>query len=1161
MAMNLVPYMTVLSNLRCGLIPNLQHQTYYFQPYDDGRYRGYTLQCCPRGMVFFAKFCRCRFPWEGHQPRGTSSIPYPNKFELKSKLPFKEQSFNPKSNNRHIYRYNIVKKLKLRKHPIRPLNIDKSNTRMIAKQSSFRRNFIKMRTKTNFQQRLKVFSRKSVVNKQRKELKKIRRNKFRFFKLKTVGKNVFKRRPKFSTFKEPFLPMASIDNSANLHYQHLDFVHNSIEERLSRTFHRNTDFLQNVQRTLHSTIPFESALNSNVNGNNMRIISDQPLTGTAVLQSNDNSKPDSMVINAEHGHTFVPRTDTGSLNSNNIDANTVNNILFNGEIGEIRNDILSESVFPSTHSLENGLSGNTNIFDINSNMVDGSIHQDVISEAGIESPSSFNVGSPETLNGINMLPADAVLPNVVTGTGILTGSNFGENNLGGINPGVGSALEGLNTINGGHSLLNMKETGQTNILKINDLKNGHERHHASSSGNLLNGLKNGDVFLKDTTSKSNDHLSTFGPGGLVVGQNIVLQNANLKKATSAKDGIPFSSKTNGIRENLLTTADDVTALTGGLLGSSSDIFFPTLNTHGNGASSFGLDSPNLLNGNQQSGLDIAHLGTVNIGEVLREGLSSQSPFGNTGFNDHAISSTFLPVAIGNGINSIHNDWPFLGDRTNINGGWNIPGNNVFNKDGAVITNGMVLTKLAEFVDVKNKGNTIDSNVGLNNGSSIQEKTVILSHTNKIPEKTLFHQVLPEFIPPKPKIPVSLQKVRLELEKKNTQTFVFSEPLPTDICLGCKMDGGVGYTNHPTSCDRFVVCYPTDVGILKPVTQLCSYGLFWSQSALPCRLTKDVYCPHEVCKSQTDKYQYASKRTCRSYWECQGGISEPRCCPWGHSYLDGRGCIEDSTCEIPDVVCSVDHKSLLIEWGGVCDKRPVLGKRNIYERRDGRKWIKEKCPHRWTYQIELCECAKISDIVPSSYTFEGHTCVPEIYLPFTNDFSDHSGNNVYVRVDNASLTSGAACFDGKSAIAIPAFANMDYGGTFHVHVRYKHRDLTTNLQSLIFNGDCNKTPTMIIGTKMSGNHLSLLTNLNEEKKMWVSSKRPLTDWRDVWLKFERGELILQTNDHTNMAPMNGAIARSECGMKIGWGKGYDNFIGCIDEVSIHRCHPQVTVNKS
>ncbi|CAC5395142.1 unnamed protein product [Mytilus coruscus] len=827
-------------------------------------------------------------------------------FELKSKLPFKEHSFNPTSKNRQVYRYNNVKKLKLRKNTTRPLNIDKSNKRMISKPSSFRRKFIKMGTKTNSQQRIKVFSRKSVVKKKRKELKTIRRNKFRFFKLRNVGNNLFNRRQKTLTFKEPFLPMASIDNSANLHNQHLDFVHNSIEDRLSGT-----------------TIPFENAFNSNANEEHLQMISDQPLTGKSVLQSNTTTKPDTMVMNAEHDQKFVPRTDTGSLNK---DAITFIDILsngFNGEIGEIKKDILSERGVPSSHVLESGRSGSANVFDITSTMVDGSIHRNIISE--IKSPSTFNVGSPENINGRSLLPADAVLPNVVTGTGILTDSNFGDikfdnNNIGSIIPDVGSGIQGSNIINGINSLSKIEETEQAKLLKINDLTNKEELHHTSERGNLLNSLKNDAVFLKNMTVKNNDHLPSFEPGGLIVGQDIVIQNTNLKKAISGRDDIPFSTKLKGIRENLLKTVDSKTvdgdtAINGGLsrlLGTNGDILFSTLNTHGNEASSFGLNSPLVLNSNRQNGLDITHLGTVNIGEVLREGLSSQIPFGNNGFNDNVISSTFLPVAIGNGINKINTDWAFPGDGTNnINNDWTIPVIDELNKDGAIITNGMVLTKLAEFVNVKNKGNTIDSNVDQNNGSSIQEKTVLLSHTNKIPEKSLFHQVLPEFIPPKPKIPVSLQKVRLELKKKTTQTFVFSEPLPT----GCKMDGGVGYTNHPTSCDRFVVCYPTDIGILKPVTQLCPYGLFWSQSALTCKLTKDVYCPHEVCKSQADKYQYASKRTCRSYWECQGGISEPRCCPWGHSYLDGRGCIEDSTCEIPDVACSVDHKSLLIEWGG------------------------------------------------------------------------------------------------------------------------------------------------------------------------------------------------------------------------------------------------------
>lgn len=115
------------------------------------------------------------------------------------------------------------------------------------------------------------------------------------------------------------------------------------------------------------------------------------------------------------------------------------------------------------------------------------------------------------------------------------------------------------------------------------------------------------------------------------------------------------------------------------------------------------------------------------------------------------------------------------------------------------------------------------------------------------------------------------------------------------------------------------------------------------------------------------------------------------------------------------------------------------------------------------------------------------CVPEVYLPFNTDFSDYSGNNVYIRVDNASLTSGAACFDGNSAIAIPAFANMDYGDTFYLHVRYKQRDPGNDLQTLVFNGDCEKRHTFMLGTKSTGNYLSLLSNLNEEKKLWVNSK--------------------------------------------------------------------------
>jgi hypothetical protein len=45
---------------------------------------------------------------------------------------------------------------------------------------------------------------------------------------------------------------------------------------------------------------------------------------------------------------------------------------------------------------------------------------------------------------------------------------------------------------------------------------------------------------------------------------------------------------------------------------------------------------------------------------------------------------------------------------------------------------------------------------------------------------------------------------------------------------------------------------------------------------------------------------------------------------------------------------------------------------MYERKDHNKWIEEKCPFGWIYKIELCECTKISELVPPEYIFEGHS---------------------------------------------------------------------------------------------------------------------------------------------------------------------------------------------
>ena len=37
-------------------------------------------------------------------------------------------------------------------------------------------------------------------------------------------------------------------------------------------------------------------------------------------------------------------------------------------------------------------------------------------------------------------------------------------------------------------------------------------------------------------------------------------------------------------------------------------------------------------------------------------------------------------------------------------------------------------------------------------------------------------------------------------------------------------------------------------------------------------------------------------SCRAFWRCEGFKSVPACCPRGHSYTQGSGCVEDPSCQ-------------------------------------------------------------------------------------------------------------------------------------------------------------------------------------------------------------------------------------------------------------------------
>ncbi|XP_060082659.1 uncharacterized protein LOC132561956 [Ylistrum balloti] len=377
-------------------------------------------------------------------------------------------------------------------------------------------------------------------------------------------------------------------------------------------------------------------------------------------------------------------------------------------------------------------------------------------------------------------------------------------------------------------------------------------------------------------------------------------------------------------------------------------------------------------------------------------------------------------------------------------------------------------------------------------------------------------------------------------------------LSADVCMGCTMDGGLGYIRHPSRCDQFVVCYPDRSGLFKPHVQDCPYGQFWSNIDVTCKPSKDVNCENDYCKKLTDGYQYSHSTNCVAYWQCQAGHSVIRCCPEGRTFVQGEGCVYSSVCTDRCPVSS----PLQFMWQVNCNKRPVTTDVTTYEKHVSTGWVSEKCSVGQIYKGEICDCIPAHMGNPT-YSFQGD-CKPEVFLPFDTDFKDYSGSKTFVRTENVTLSNGAACFDGTSVIAMPKFANMDFGKTVFMKIRYKQMDLKVDTEALLYNGDCEDIPTLVVGTKPSGNSFSVKTNTGAFQTSWVPSSVDPADWRDVTVTISGGRLEGQSGFNARDLDVSGGIARSHCGIKLGWGKKFKSFVGCIDEVSIYRCIPNTSM---
>ncbi|XP_059172985.1 uncharacterized protein LOC131953691 [Physella acuta] len=268
------------------------------------------------------------------------------------------------------------------------------------------------------------------------------------------------------------------------------------------------------------------------------------------------------------------------------------------------------------------------------------------------------------------------------------------------------------------------------------------------------------------------------------------------------------------------------------------------------------------------------------------------------------------------------------------------------------------------------------------------------------------------------------------------------PVPA-LCQQCLVEGGVGFNPLPTDCEKYVLCLPTTF-TYEPQIKSCPFGLFWSNEAVSCLDARYVNCSYDRCASDSNLQSYPSSSelaTCRSYFTCTNGKSNPQCCEKGYKYVEGTGCVGDPACQEK---CPLEVTIFNL---GACRYRPDRDSYYSYlEVIPGQGHVKRFCSPGQMYSTRLCACTfDAGQVVPTL------ACTPNVKLNFDTNFEDTSGNHQHVDIHNVSLTtSGTAHFSGDSHLTMPATANQNLRDQLVIHVRFRVKRNTTNDQVLTNN---------------------------------------------------------------------------------------------------------------
>lgn len=362
-----------------------------------------------------------------------------------------------------------------------------------------------------------------------------------------------------------------------------------------------------------------------------------------------------------------------------------------------------------------------------------------------------------------------------------------------------------------------------------------------------------------------------------------------------------------------------------------------------------------------------------------------------------------------------------------------------------------------------------------------------------------------------------------------------------ICSGCRFEGGIGFKRHDRDCDKYVMCYVTGTqGDLRADVRSCSIGSYWDQALLTCRNSTDVSCPTEKCVGKDDSYTYSFAGDCRAYWRCRRGVSVGHCCPKGQGFFTGSGCIINPTCDSNCGIQEIKDVS--------CDKVSYPGNpRRFRQAVEGHGLVDMSCADGTVFDPETCICVTDMSVTPQT------GCKDELDLTFNGTVLDVSGRKVHVADVNVTYSDQTACFHGDGAIVVPRFANADIGKNLDIHLRFRSSgSLGTDLQAIVYNGDCGMEPSIVIAVNKDKIIFALGNKNNSTTTETIYLPVTVGNWITGRFSLHDEFMSMTVNGHTEQMLFFGEIDRSRCGLKIGWGKDFQSFTGCISQLSISFC---------